>query len=171
MRRATDCPRRVRCQQPCRFAGLGGNRAAPERVRRGGDRRAVRLATRRGFARQRGRVGRSGERATSRAVSAGGGAVGGGERSPPGLGEVTAEYRTSPGARPAEALPVPRGARRSDNRSVGAGGGTGVTIGRDDLPGSRASPSGERSGVLVGSLVPFLSYCWMVAQNTLLASQ
>jgi hypothetical protein len=41
---------------------------------------------------------------------------------------------------------------------VGAGGGTGVALGRDDLPGSRASPSGERSGGANGEYgtIPFV---------------
>jgi len=171
MRRSTDCPRRVRCQQPCRFAGLGGNRAAPERARRGGDGRAVRLATRRGFARQRGRIGRSGERATSRAVHAHGGAAGSCEPSPPRQGRSpphTGDGQES--GRPSTAR-TPGGFEASIGWSVRVTGRAGVTIGRDDLPGSRASPSGERAGVIVGSLVPVLSYCWTVAQNTLLASQ
>jgi hypothetical protein len=85
---------------------------------------------------------------------------------------VTTEYCTSPGARPPRVLPVPRGRdEASTGWSVPVTGRAGVTIRRDDLPGSRASPSGERSGVLVGSTVPFLSYCWTVTRNTLLPSQ
>jgi hypothetical protein len=135
MRRSTDCPRRVRCQQPCRFAGLRGNRAAPERARRGGDGRAVRLETRRGFAKQRRRVGRSGERATSRAVRAGGGAAGSGEPSPPRLG------RSPPHTGDGQESGRPSAARTPRGRDEASTGRSVRVTGRGSRSGEMTCPA------------------------------